>query len=112
MKALRSFGLENDIDRGIVLMNVSLYIEDRKPDIGSYVWKRKSYLAHSFKALVAFGAFSFWTSRMFRGEDFHCSDSRSFDGVSTSLSSLIDVVIGVTYLDTGDVFDLRVRLRA
>ena len=48
--------------------------------------EKGGYFANSFNASVAFGAFSFWTSRTLRGGDGHWREWRSFDGVSTCFS--------------------------
>ncbi len=44
------------------------------------------YFANSMTASVVCGAFSFFTSRMFRGGDGHWSDSKSLPFVSASVS--------------------------
>ena len=108
VKSLRWAGLEEDADRGEGCVYVSLHVwcfslksfKATKRRVGNGCSKKMPklegiYFANSFNASVAFGAFSFWTSKTFLGGEGQCRDKRSLHGVSTHVSILLDLSVGL-----------------
>ena len=86
MKGAGDGMLEDEGDIGVCGLNLSGADESAELSLGKGV-VRFLYFANSSMASVVLVVFSFLTSRMFRGGDGHCRDSRSCPFVSMDISA-------------------------